>query len=463
MKQLLPILLMVFYTVSLSQENTFGNWQGTMSPMQGMDIIFVMKIKKEKDNHFEFYCPSLGMKNIRTEKLKIKPDTIFFEIPELQGRFGGKFENDSTLSGYFFQGITKNPIEFIKKEKVLEINRPQEPIPPFPYKEQKVTFRNKKAGINLSGTLTLPEKSWEAPCVILITGSGPQNRDEELMGHKPFLVLSDYLTRHGIAVLRFDDRGFGESEGESYNATSADFAEDVEAAVSYLRNHKGINGSEIGLIGHSEGGIIAGIVAAKDPKIAFVVSLAGPSLSGDIILGQQSVLVLSKNGVDKDIISKTSKANNKIYSLIKKYDDNEKLTKKVEKEYRKLLKSIGPDNAERLGISESTVKVSVQQILSPWFKFFIRYNPENDYRKLKCRVLALNGSEDIQVPAKMNIENFKKIFNEIGSTDSRAEEIQGLNHLFQHCKTCEIMEYGLIEETISEEVMELISKWILKQ
>ncbi|MBN2681602.1 MAG: alpha/beta hydrolase [Bacteroidales bacterium] len=461
--KIVVLIISIFITLCVfSQNGITGNWEGIMKSMQGGELIFVLKIQKNKENPVLFYCPSLGIREIKVEKVKIKPDTISFSIPEMKGRFSGKLTNDSTIEGFFSQSIINNPITLYRKEKVKEILRPQEPVPPFPYVESKVKFENKEAGIKLSGTLTLPKESYKAPCVILISGSGQQNRDEELLGHKPFLVLSDYLTRHGIAVLRYDDRGAGESEGNPFLATSRDFAGDLKSAIKFLRNHKGINSSDIGLIGHSEGGIIAGMVAAEDTTISFVIALAGPSLPGDIILQEQTKLILANQGVEESLIAKNMKVSKKIHKILKKDLSDKVLSEKITKEYKRLVKKLSPEELTQLGLQESTLNISVQQLITPWFKFFVKYNPALDYSKIKCPFLGLNGSEDIQVPAVLNEKGYKEIFVGIGKTDYELKTFKGLNHLFQTCNTCEIMEYGLIEETFNEEVMLYIKDWILK-
>lgn len=445
-----------------AQEEFIGNWEGPMTTMQGSEIIFVLKVKKDKNNPITFYCPSMGIKDIIIDNAKLKPDTVFFNIPKMNSRFAGNLINDSTIVGSIYQSIFENKITLHKKEKVREVFRPQEPIPPFSYNVQEVKFKNKEAGITLGGTLTLPEKSFNAPCVILISGSGQQNRDEEIMGHKPFLLLADYFTSRGIAVFRFDDRGIGESGGDPTNSTSRDFAGDVSAAIKFLRNNKGIKSNGIGLVGHSEGGIIAGMVAAQDTGLAFVIALAGPSIPGDIILQEQTRLILRKEGVAENAIEKTLKATIKIHKLIKKQDNDKVLVEKIKKEYKKLLKKLSEEDQKKLGLSENTLNLSVQQIANPWFKFFIKYNPADDYSKITCPFLAINGSEDIQVPAEINMNGYKTIFAKSAKTDYELKTFPGLNHLFQKCLTCDIMEYGLLEETFNKEVMEYLSNWILK-
>ena len=343
-------------------------------------------------------------------------------------------------------------------EKIL--NRPQEPKPPFPYRSEEVTFKNNAAGIVLAGTLTLPEKDGRYPVAVLITGSGPQNRDEALMGHKPFLVLADWLTRQGIAVLRYDDRGVAKSGGDINPATTFDFATDAEAALEFLKNRKEIDSTKIGFIGHSEGGIIAPIIASRRHDVAFVVLMAGPGITGEQILLLQPALISKAEGQDEKSINANNKLSRDIYSVLKKNHDNAIAEKKL----RRLIADSDKKNARDTSyhrLSEQEIKGQIKSLTSPWFRCFLTLNPEEFLSKVTCPLLAIAGSLDLQVPPEEDLHAIEKAMIFAGNSHYRVEEFPGLNHLFQHATTGSPAEYPKIEETISPEVLDMIGKWIL--
>ena len=336
------------------------------------------------------------------------------------------------------------------------------PKKPYPYREVEVSYPNKSAGISLAGTLTLPPGPGPFPAVVLITGSGAQDRDESLMGHKPFLVLADYLTRRGVAVLRSDDRGVGGSTGDHTKATSADFATDAEAAVAFLKAQKGINPAKIGLMGHSEGGLIAPIVAAKDPKgVAFLVLLAGPGVPGDEILALQSVLMMKAAGMDAKTVDESSAVAKKMYAAIRTEKDEAAAQKALEAIAKASLATLSPDDLKKLGPDPmAAVQAQFKTLQSPWFRYFLTYDPRPTLAKVKCPVLAINGEKDLQVAPGQNLLEIAKALKTAGNRDVTTRELPGLNHLFQSSKTGSIAEYATIEETFNPEALKLIGDWI---
>ena len=279
------LLISLLTSISLTAQDITGQWNGALK-IQGTQLRLVFNVTKT-DNGVSstMDSPDQGAKGIPTTTTSFKNSILKITIASAKIEYEGTLGQDNIVVGTFKQGGQSFPMnlskEVIEKEKLV---RPQEPIKPYPYYSEDITFENKKAGINLAGTLTLPTKDGVFPVVILISGSGPQNRDEELLGHKPFLVLSDFLTKNGIAVLRYDDRGTAFSKGDFKTATSADFATDVESAIFYLKTRKEINKKKVGLIGHSEGGLIAPMVASKSKDVSFIVLLAGTGIQGDQIL-----------------------------------------------------------------------------------------------------------------------------------------------------------------------------------
>jgi hypothetical protein len=341
--------------------------------------------------------------------------------------------------------------------------RPQEPVKPYPYHTEDITFQNAKTNISLAGTLTLPKKDGVFPVVVLITGSGPQNRDEELLGHKSFLVISDYLTKNGIAVLRYDDRGVGESKGNFETATSADFATDVESAVAYLKTRKEINKKKIGLMGHSEGGLIAPMVAAKSSDVNFIVLLAGTGIQGDKLLLLQQELIARASGISEAKIAETASINSKLFELVNKSTDNQKLKTDLTNLIYENAKDIKANEIPNGMSKEDYISMQVNSILSPWMEYFIKYNPAPALEKVKCAVLAVNGEKDLQVPPKENLSAIENALKKGGNTHVTIREFPNLNHLFQECKSGSPNEYAVIEQTFSPIVLDEITKWIQNQ
>lgn len=328
------------------------------------------------------------------------------------------------------------------------MNRPQEPKAPFPYTMEEVKFKNETSGYFLAGTFTKPLDGTSFPVAILITGSGPQNRNEELLGHKPFLVLADYLTRQGIAVLRYDDRGVGESEGDFAACTTVDFFDDAQAAVSYLQSRSDIDKKYIGLIGHSEGGTIAFMLAGKSSDIGFVVSMAGGALKGADISLLQKERIMKVAGTDPNYITMEMARSKKLFDAVEQLGDTDISAEEVKQFY-------GENQPD------AVVNMVIGQMNNKWMRYFMAYDPSLDLQKVKCPVLALNGLKDLQVTADENIGSIKKNL-EIGGNDRLVvKTYEDLNHLFQKCTTGMPQEYIYIEETISPQVLSDISTWIL--
>ncbi|PUB33494.1 hypothetical protein C8J95_10386 [Elizabethkingia sp. YR214] len=342
----------------------------------------------------------------------------------------------------------------------IKPNRPQEPQEPYPYYSEDITFENKQAGINLAGTLTLPKKEGIFPAVILISGSGPQDRNEELAGHKPFLVLSDYLTRNGIAVLRYDDRGTALSGGDFKSATSVDLATDVESALAYLKTRKEIDQKKIGLIGHSEGGLIAPLVAVKSKGVAFIVMLGGPRIPGDKILLIQQRLIAKASGKSEKEIRGTERINREIFDVVKGSSDIEQLKIDLRSDLKKFL-SANPNLRMNEGMTDDEfINSQVDAYTTPWMQYFIKYNPKPILEKVKIPVLALNGEKDLQITPKENLKAIKKALRKAKNKNITIKEIQDLNHLFQESDTGALQEYQRIEQTYSPIALAEVLDWL---
>lgn len=456
------ILLIVFFTSNvIIAQDISGEWNGILK-VQTTQLRLVFNITKT-DNGISstMDSPDQGAKGIPTTTTSFENSVLKITIASANIEYQGTLGKDNVIIGTFKQGGQTFPMNLSKgKIEKVKLVRPQEPIKPYSYYSEDITFENEKAGISLAGTLTLPKKEGVFPVVILISGSGPQNRDEELLGHKPFLILSDYLTKNGIAVLRYDDRGTAMSKGDFKAATSADFATDVESAITYLKSRKEINKQKIGLIGHSEGGLIAPIVASKSKDVSFIVLLAGPGLQGDQILLLQQKLIGKASGVSDEDLQKRELVNKKAFDIVNKSTSIEQLSVDLTNFIKQSLID-NPDSEKPEGMNDDDfIKLQVKQIANPWMQYFLKYNPIPTLEKVKCPVLAVNGEKDLQVPPKKNLEAIRKALAKGGNKNVTIKEFPNLNHLFQECKTGSPDEYTKIEQTFSPTALEVIVKWL---
>jgi uncharacterized protein len=461
MKNLTLIFFTICTTLSIFSQDITGKWNGILK-VQGTQLKIVFNISKT-DNGYTSTMDSPDQKasGIPTTLTSFENSKLKIVITNAQIEFEGVLGIDNIIIGNFKQGGQSIPLNLSKGTVEKEIIiRPQEPSKPYPYISEEVTFENKGEGINLAGTLSLPKKEGIFPAVILITGSGPQNRDEEILGHKPFLVLSDFLTKNGIAVLRFDDRGTALSKGDYKSATTIDFSEDVEAALQFLLSRKEINKNKIGLIGHSEGGIIAPIVASKSKDIAFIVLLAGTGIPGDKLLLLQQQLIGKASGISDENLQKSKTSNKEAFKIVKNSTNSEQLKIDLTNYMRQSLKA-NPQSEKPQGISDDDfINLQVNQYISPWMQYFIKFDPALTLEKVKCPVLAINGEKDLQVPPKENLEAIKKALNKGGNKKVTTKQISNLNHLFQECKTGSPKEYSEIEQTFSPIALNEILKWL---
>ncbi|MGB4837968.1 MAG: alpha/beta hydrolase [Saprospiraceae bacterium] len=463
MKTISILLLILFTSFSSTAQDITGQWNGLLK-VQGIQLRLVFNVSKS-DNGFSstMDSPDQGAKDIPVTKTTFENSKIKFEVANAMIEYNGELKGDEII-GTFKQGGQEFSMNLSRKAiEKKEIIRPQEPTKPYPYYSEDVTFQNSKANIYLSGTLTLPEKEGNFPVVILISGSGPQNRDEELLGHKPFLIISDYLTKNGIGVLRYDDRGVGASKGKFENATSADFATDVESAIAYLKTRKEVDKKKIGLIGHSEGGLIAPLVAIESKDVAFIVLLAGPGIQGDQILLLQMKLIGKASGANDKYLRKIEKTNRKAFDMVNKSTSIEQLNIDLTDYLLQDLKENPSDEKPKGMSNEDFIKLQVQQIASPWMQYFIQYDPAPTLEKVTCPVLALNGEKDLQVPPKENLEAIHKALTKGGNKNVTTNELANLNHLFQECQTGAPAEYATIEQTFSPTTLTLILNWIKMQ
>jgi pimeloyl-ACP methyl ester carboxylesterase len=437
-----------------------GIWQGTIDA-GGTKLRVVLKVSKGTDGTLTAALDSIdqGAKDLKVDTISVKDSTFSFEMKMLGASYTGRLNNDgSEINGQFTQGGGSIPLVFRRGEKPPEPKRPQEPKPPYPYNEEEVVFENKSAGVKLAGTLTLPRAGGPFAAVLLITGSGPQDRNEMVFGHKPFMVLADHLTRSGLAVLRYDDRGIGKSTGEFGKANTEDFAGDAVAGVEYLKTRKEINPKQIGLIGHSEGGIIAPIVAVRSPDVAFVVLLAGTAMPGDQLLYLQGNLLAKAAGASDQAIADQRALQEAMFAIVRQERDSVAAERKLREHLGNSIAGL-PEEQKKAALQQ--IEVQIKTVNSPWFRYFLTYDPVPMLKRVQCPVLALNGGRDLQVPPKENLEKIAAVLKESSNKDYKTVVFPGLNHLFQTCTTGLVSEYTTIEETISPPVLATISDWLL--
>ena len=445
-------------------QGILGQWNGVLK-VQGFQLRIVFHITKTDSGYAATMdSPDQKANGIPVNTCSFENQVLKLQIKNIGIEYEGMLEKEGLITGTFKQLGQAFPMNLSKEMQEKEtVFHPQEPQKPYPYYSEEITFENKKAAITLSGTLTLPQREGNFPLVILISGSGPQNRDEELLGHKPFLVLSDYLTRNGIAVLRFDDRGTADSKGDFKSATTSDFSEDVEAALHYSLSRKEINKQKIGLIGHSEGGMIAPMVAIRNKTIHFIVLLAGTGIPGNELLLLQEALIYKASGKNDSTILTVKEINSGAFDLVIHAKNTDQLKTDLNNYLSHSLDK-NPGFLRSLGISkEDYIQRMTSSLSSPWMQYFIRYDPAKTMEKVTCPVLALNGSKDLQVPPKENLSAIKKALEKGGNKHFISEELPNLNHLFQECKTGNPSEYAQIEQTFSPAALELIGNWIQQQ
>ena len=456
MKKVILIIMTILVSSFAIGQEISGQWNGLLK-VPGAQLRIVVNINKTETGYVSTMdSPDQAAKGIPVATTTFENSILKLGIPVMNGSYEGNLNKDNIIVGK----LTQNGQSFdvnLSKESISErvYARPQEPKKPYPYYTEDVKFDNKKANITLAGTLSLPKKEGNFPAVILITGSSAQNRDEEVLGHKPFLVLSDYLTKKGIAVLRLDDRGVGESTGSFSTSTTVDFASDIQAAVDYLKTRNEINKKKIGLIGHSEGGLIAPMVAGNSKDISFIVLLAGPGIRGNKLLLLQNELIKRQMGMPETEVQKEKEIFKGAYDLIITSTVNDEKLKSNISSYLKTKYNDPSKNAD--------VDLLTAQVTNTWWYNFLKLDPVTFLEKVKCPVLALNGSKDLQVPAEVNLESIKKTLVESGNKKVTTKVLPNLNHLFQECQTGLPTEYKTIEQTFSPIALEEISNWLLVQ
>lgn len=458
MKQLLySSVALLFSTIFLQAQDFIGDWKGALAVQDNaLSIIFHIseangRLSATMDS------PNQGAFGISTDTCFVQGKQLTIKASAMMMTFTATLREDQ-LDGTFQQGMAQLPLKMKRLTQADSASsRPQDPQPPFPYQVAEVTFSNPDAEITLAGTLTQPKNTEASRVIIMISGSGPQDRNSEILNHRPFLVWADHLTRQGIAVLRFDERGVGESEGDFSRATSQDFASDVQAAIDFIVAHDDFQDSAIGLLGHSEGGLVAPLAALERPEsVDFLVLLAAPGVPITELMYEQNVKVAEGQGMvdpTKTMFLDQQKA---VFSLVKGSSElsDEAMRDTIFSFYEQRNGGINlRDNPQ--------VKKAAEQFSSPWMRFFLAYDPQPVLEQLSVPVLAINGDKDTQVIAGQNIPGIVAALKKGGNTQLTTQIFPGLNHLFQSADTGQASEYVQIEETVNPAVLEYVTNWIL--
>ena len=440
-----------------------GHWQGTLRASPTAALRLALDVSRAGDGTLGATLRSLDQGGASIPvKAEESAGSLRLGVPAIQAGFEGTLNaNGSELSGQWTQRGKSLPLVFLRQAAAARIRRPQEPVPPLPYLEHVVSIPTPREGVTLAGTLTVPHGDGPYPAVVLVSGSGPQDRDETIAGHRPFLVLADHLTRRGIAVLRCDDRGTGKSTGDFASATHLDFVDDTLAAVAWLKGRPAIDPRKIGLVGHSEGGLVAPLAAVRQPEdISCLVLLAGVGVPMTQLLARQGADLGLALKIPEADLAASAAAQLEIFRQVRLAGDGREAELRARLAVEKHMASLDPDRRKALGLTDGFVESQVKMAASPWFRALLDHDPRAVLRKVACPVLALNGSKDLQVSPRENLEAIRQALAEGGNRSVTARELPGLNHLFQTCVIGDAAEYARIEETFAPQALKAVSDWL---
>lgn len=450
MKKIISILLLLFIISISYAQDIVGSWSGEIE-MNGNKLGFVFHITQNGDVYESTLdIPMQGLTGAKADITTFVDGKLAIGFPEFQIVYEGTIDKNNEIIGHLAQASFQLPLNL--KKGGIALNRPQEPKPPYNYYTEDFSFKTED-NLNIAGTLSLPNKNGNCPVVIIISGSGPQNRDGEMFGHKPYLVLADHLVKNGIGVLRFDERGVGQSEGVFADVTVDMLASDVESALKYLSQRKDINISQLGLIGHSIGGLIAPMIASHNDNIDFIVLMAAPGMNGDQLMLTQKAAYERGLGLTEMQIKQGLELLKGGYDIMVETDLlDQELKDTLNTFYTSKYGGMLPE-ADKNNIIESVTRNE--------FIGLIRSKPSQYLKNIKCPVLAINGDKDFQVVSSENLKAIESILKENGNDNITIAELKNLNHLFQESGTGLLDEYGKIEQTISPDALNMISKWII--
>ncbi len=459
------VFCLVLIYFSTNAQSLSGKWEGLLvAGQQKLKLVFHIMADTTQKLHAAFDSPDQGAFGIPCTETNQKGDSIEMLIKTINGGYRGKWDRKNIINGYYFQNGMQFPLDLTLGSPA---KRPQTPRPPFPYHSEDIEYTNLASDIHYGATITYPNSGGPFPAVLLITGSGLQDRDETIFDHKPFAVIADYLTRRGFAVLRVDDRQKGKSTGDIQKATTQDFVKDIETSLLELQKRNDIDQKKIGLIGHSEGGLIACMVAAENTSIDFIILLAGPGLKGDKLLELQRNAISMSDGPTAKGSQDADQLSNLLIQAVMSSKDTSIQMDHAWKSFVIWRKTANPallkdKNLDNDSIAKNFIRSELGLLENPWLLFFLRTDPADYIVQLHCKVLALNGSKDIQVVADPNLSAIDSALKKSKVKIYSTQKIPGLNHLFQHCKTCKIEEYGELEETFAPDVLQIMGDWLDK-
>ena len=433
-----------------------GTWQGAIET-GNMRMRLQLHLSHDEKGQLTAAVDSLdqGIQGIPASHVTEQAGQVKFELPAFGAEYNGALNaTKNEIAGHWSQNGNLETLDFRRSDKILELRRPQNPAKPYPYKEEEVSFAAGDGKLALAATLTLPQGAGPFPAALLVGGSGPNDRDETIAGHKPFLVLADFLTKRGIAVLRYDKRGIAKSTGNYADATMENFTQDAQAALGYLKSRKEVDVKRLGIIGHSEGGILGALVATRSNDLNWMVLLATPATTGERTLLRQSELIARAGGLAEEQITRSLEFDRKAYRAVRE----EKDAAALERRLRTLVEQSGLGAA----MPPAALQAQIRMMSSPWFREFLDYDPAPALEKLKCPVLALSGDRDLQVDSTENVPLLRKAYESSGNKDFMVVEIEGVNHLFQKAQSGSPALYGAIEETIAPEILTAVGNWVSK-
>lgn len=438
-----------------------GTWAGLI-----LNLRVIVHIKAAPDGSLSatLDSPDQNATGLVANGVAFAGDTLNIDLSTIMARYSGVMTADGgAISGTWYQGGAVVPVTLRRSggEGTASARKSQEPSPPYPYRAEDVSFVNPRGKNRIAGTLTIPEGKGPFPGVLLLTGAGAQDRDASAFGHRPFLVLADYLTRRGVAVLRIDDRGVGGSEGSHARATLLDLSDDAVSGIAYLRARNEVSQAHIGVLGHGQGSSVASVAAVRMPEaVSFLVLLAGIGLPGDQLLLLQSAMMAKQQGAGVAQIEKQEDIQSRIYAALKQPGDSAVVAERIRPIVGELMQLIPDEQANAMGGREVATDRQIQALLSPSFRSMLVHDPRTALRQVKCPVLALSGGKDVQVPAQENLAGIEAALRAGGNKDVTVRTMPGLNYLLQACDTGSIAEYAAIEETISPEALQAIGDWI---
>lgn len=452
MKKILYLFLICLHFSCSNAQSFDGSWKGEVE-VSGQKLLLVFNLEQDSNDRWigTFESPMQTAQRFPIDAIKVQKDSIWMDVKAIRLFYAGYLDRDKdVMKGVMKQGSFESAMILVRSENEMSgLSRKQDVFPPYDYLEQQVSFRNPKGNASLAGTLTYPKGGGPFPAVVLVNGSGQQNRDSEVFGHRPFKILADHLSKNGFAVLRYDDRGIGGSKGEVNLATTIDFASDADAVVDFLSKQNTVKLGKIGIVGHSEGALIAEIVAAENDKVDYVALLSGPVIKGDSLLILQSYALGKASGLSESVLNENKISNRRIYDILLRDETPQELSGMLEKELVR---------QNRGNPLTSDMKIKLSPMLIPWFRTFLRIDPAYYLKQLRVPIFASFGGKDVQVPANENIYALQHL--RLNTTDVTIKDYPNLNHLFQQAETGKIEEYFENSESFNEQLMDDLTHWL---